>query len=338
MKKLILFSTIITAGFAAQAQANLPKDVATTFSKPTPPDGDTTRKNGWLKGAVLSLSATQISNSGWLAAGGDEFSLTLAASANAFLSKRWDNGMSWNNNIDLNYGIVNTTTLGVRKVNDRIDYITKLGYEPKSWKNVKIALLGQFRSQFSDGYDYDYYGSGTKRRNSGFMAPAYVVLAPGIDWTPKPWLSIFASPAATRWTIVSNDPYSYAAADGEFPDPKNPGQFIRETPLATLYGVDTLKRVKTEFGAFVTISMRKDIFKNVKYIGRVDLYSDYLGVASNVSILSTNQFLLKVNKWLQVTYEIDFLDDDNIKNPDRPTHAQGLQVLSTLGIGFAAKL
>ncbi|HTB52599.1 MAG TPA: DUF3078 domain-containing protein [Ferruginibacter sp.] len=337
MKKLIILSAIIAIGFAAQAQ-DLSKDVQTTFQKPTHPDGDTTRKNGWLKGAVISLSATQISNSDWLAAGGDEFSLTAAASLNAFASKRWDNRMSWDNNLDVNYGLVNTSTLGVRKVNDRIDYVTKVGYEPKKWTNVKISVLGQFRSQLTDGYDYAYLGSTTKRRNSGFLAPAYVVLAPGVDWTPTPWLSIFASPAATRWTIVSNGPYSYATANGEFPDPNNPGNYIRETPLATLYGVDTLKGVKTEFGAFVTISMRKDIFKNVKYIGRVDLYSDYLGVASNVSILSTNQFLLKVNKWLQVTYEIDFLDDDNIKNPNRPTHAEGLQVLSTLGIGFAAKL
>ena len=336
IKKTFLFTAVIAAGFAVQAQ-DLSKDVKTTFEKPTHPDGDTTRKDGWLKGAVISLSATQISNSDWLAAGGDQFSLTAAASLNAFASKRW-NRITWDNNLDINYGIVNTSTLGVRKVNDRFDYVTKWGYEPKKWKNVKISVLGQLRSQLTDGYDYAYLGSTTKRRNSGFFAPAYVVLAPGIDWTPAPWLSVFASPAATRWTIVSNDPYSYVTSNGEFPDPNNPGNYIRETPLATLYGVDTTKGVKTEFGAFVTISMRKDIFKNVKYIGRVDLYTDYLGNAANVSVLSTNQFLLKVNKWLQVTYEIDFLDDDNIKNPNRPTHAEGLQVLSTLGIGFAAKL
>jgi hypothetical protein len=332
MKKLFAFSLIITVGFAASAQ-DLSKDVQTTFQKPTHPDGDTTRKNGWLKGAVISLSATQISNSDWLAAGGDNFSLTAAASLNAFASKRW-NRITWDNNLDANYGIVNTTTLGVRKVNDAVNYITKLGYEPKKWKNFKYSLLGQFRSQFTNGYDYAYFGTTTKRRNSGFMAPAYVVLAPGIDWTPEPWLSVFASPAATRWTIVTNDPYSYASG-GEFTTPSG---VERETPLATLYGVDTLKKVKTEFGAFVTISMRKDIFKNVKYIGRVDLYSDYLSNAADVSILSTNQFLLKVNKWLQVTYEVDFLDDNNIKNPSNPTHANGLQVLSTLGVGFAAKL
>src|ERR1700733_2317276 len=144
MKKLILFSAIISAGFTAQAQ-DLTKDVQTTFQKPTHPDGDTTRKNGWLKGAVISLSATQISNSDWLAAGGDNFSLTAAASLNAFASKRW-NRITWDNNLDANYGIVNTTTLGVRKVNDAVNYITKLGYEPKKWKNFKYSLLGQFRS------------------------------------------------------------------------------------------------------------------------------------------------------------------------------------------------
>ena len=46
---------------------------------------------------------------------------------------------------------------------------------------------------------------------------------------------------------------------------------------------------------------------------------------------------MKVNTWLNVNYEIDFLDDNNIKQATNPTRPVGLQVLSTIGVGFAAK-
>ncbi len=77
--------------------------------------------------------------------------------------------------------------------------------------------------------------------------------------------------------------------------------------------------------------------KNIIYIGKLDLYSNYLGKAQNVAMFSTNQFQMKINKLINVNYEIDLLDDDNIKQAANPTHAVGLQVLSTIGIGFSAK-
>lgn len=287
-------------------------------------------KNGWVKGANLSLSLTQVSNSNWIAAGGDKFSFSTAAAVNAFASKKWGRN-TWDNMLDINYGILKTTTLGTRKINDRLDLTSKYGYTPKNWKNVRIALLGQLRSQLTSGYEYNYFGTSVKRRNSGFFAPAYIIVAPGINWTPVPWFSLFGSPVATRWTIVSNGPYSYASQGGIF-------NGHTETPLATLYGVNPAKEHKGEFGAFVTASLRKNILKNVAYIGKLDLYSNYLEKPANVDVLWTNQFKLKVNKFIQVSYSLDILYDDDVKNPVAPTHSLGLQMLSTLGVGFALNL
>ena len=294
---------------------------------------DTTRKhdkNGWAKGANFNLNLTQVSNSNWIAAGGDKFSISTAISLNAFASRKWGK-KSWDNILDLNYGLVKTTTLGTRKTNDRLDFTSKFGYQPNTWKNVRLSVLGQLRSQLTSGYEYNYFGTTTKRRNSGFFAPAYIVIAPGIEWTPNNWFSLFGSPVATRWTIVSNGPYSYASQGGVFN-----GNI--ETPLATLYGVDPEKENRGEFGAFVTASLRKDILKNITYISKLDLYSNYLKSPANIDVFWTNKFLLKVNKFIQVSYSIDLLYDDDVKNPVAPTHALGLQVLSTLGVGLALKL
>jgi hypothetical protein len=328
MKKIFGLGLIIFLHQIVFAQDGTLKDIkatATTAIKTT----DDTTINKWLKGGTLNLSMTQVSNNNWVAAGGDKFSLSFSGIFHAFATKKWGN-KTWDNILDLSYGLTNTTTLGVRKTNDLINFVSKYGITPTNWKNVNITLLGQFRSQLTNGYDYNYFGSGIQRRTSGFFAPAYITIAPGIDWRPNSWLSIFGSPAALRWTIVSNDPYSFAAPGGVF-------EGHRETPLATLYGVDSISENLAEIGAFVTISAKKDLMTNVNYYTKLDLYSNYLKNPQNIAVFWTNQFILKVNKWINVTYEIDLLDDDNIKQSSNPGSAVGLQVLSTLGVGFATK-
>jgi len=327
---LSLFALIVISNaiMAQDATVKNMKDAAST-SVAT----DTSKKankKGWIKGGFFNINLSQVSNSNWIAAGGDKFSLSVATSLNLYATRKWKRN-TWDNSLDIQYGLVNTTTLGVRKVNDRIDFISKYGYLPKKWKTVSISSLVQFRSQIADGFEYDYFSTPTKRRNSGFFAPAYITLAPiGFDWKPNSWFSLFGSPVVARWTIASNDPYSYASPNGVFNGNK-------ETPLATLYGVDPSNPVRGEFGAFITATLKKDIMKNVNYYSKLDLYSNYLKNPQNVDVFWTNQIKMKVNKWIQVSYSLDMLYDDDVKNPSSPARPLGLQVLSTLGVGFAAK-
>jgi len=287
-------------------------------------------KKGWIYGANLNFSLTQVGNSNWIAAGGDEFSLSTAIALNVFANRKWGR-KTWDNILDVNYGLLNTTTLGLRKVNDRLDFISKYGYMPLKWKKVSITALAQLRSQITSGYEYDYFGTTEKRRNSGFFAPAYITFAPGAEWKPNAWFSVFGSPASARFTIASNGPYSYLGQGGVFN-----GQ--TETPLATLYGVDPANPIRTELGAFVTATVKKDIFKTVGYYSKLDLYSNYLKNPQNVDLFWTNQFKIKIGKFFNVSYQLDMLYDDDVKNPQRPASALGLQVLSTFGVGFAYKL
>ena len=68
------------------------------------------------------------------------------------------NKSSWDNNLDLGYGIVNTTSLGSRKASDRIDLLSKYGYAiaPK-WN---VAALFNLRTQFANGYAYSKTAAG----------------------------------------------------------------------------------------------------------------------------------------------------------------------------------
>ena len=334
MKKLFSLTALLLTVFLVHAQDATFKEVQKTATIKT----DTTNipnKKEWTKGAYLNIGITQIGNSNWIAAGGDNFSLSATVSCNVFASRKWGRN-TWNNIFDINYGLVNTTSLGIRKINDRLDFLTKYGYRPKSWNKVAYSFLGQLRSQLSNGYQYDYFGTGTRRRNSGFFAPAYIIAAPGVDWKPNEWFSLFGSPAAVRWTIVSNGPYSYAAQGGIF-------NGNVETALASLYGVNPATQNRGEVGTFITATIKKDILKNIAYFSKLDLYFSYSRNKRNINnrnrpdLFWTNQFRFKVNKFINVSYTVDMLYDDDVINPLKTNTALGLQVLSTFGIGFAAK-
>lgn len=331
MKKILTIIVCALSTHITTAQDATVKALKNTASTVIKTDTSLKRnQRGWAKGGLFSLNLTQIGNSNWIAAGGDKFSLSLATSLNIFADRLWGRN-TWNNVLDINYALVNTTTLGVRKVNDRLDFTSKYGYTPKKWKNLSISSLAQLRSQLTSGYQYDYFGTTAKRRNSGFFAPAYITLAPvGIDWHPNGFFTLFGSPVVARWVIASNGPYSYASQGGVF-------NGNVETPLATLYGVDPAHPNRGEFGAFITATFKKAIMKNIDYYSKLDLYSNYLKKAQNVDVFWTNQIKMKVNKWIQVSYSLDMLYDDDVKNPKTPANALGLQVLSTLGVGFAAK-
>ena len=81
----------------------------------------------WKTGGLFNLNFGQGSQSNW-SAGGDDFSLTINSYLGfyAFYKK---GRYSWDNTLDMNYGFLNTTSLGSRKNDDRIDLLSKVGYE-----------------------------------------------------------------------------------------------------------------------------------------------------------------------------------------------------------------
>src|SRR6202158_5860280 len=80
----------------------------------------------WKTGGLFNLNFGQGSQSNW-AAGGDDFSLSIASYLGFYAIYKKDR-YSWDNTIDFNYGLINTTSLGTRKNDDRIDILSKVGY------------------------------------------------------------------------------------------------------------------------------------------------------------------------------------------------------------------
>ena len=325
MKKFLTFFVLAVIGLNAFSQKH-----AKHFSPK--PKG----KAVWSKGAQFSLYLGQVGSKNW-AAGSDVFSL----SANAFLTafaNRTNGKWFWNNYLQASYGAIHTDEYATIKSDDKIDYFTSLGANISTLKGFGIAAAGNFRSQFSDGFDRDYLNQGLKRRTSGFFAPAYITVSPlGLEWHPKHF-NLFVSPIAFKDVVVSNAPYSYRFAAGTIPSSyvnlKNLN--TQELSLAEMYGVNPGKTVRFEFGGYLSAGYNFEVCKNVDLAGRVDLFSNYLDHSpQNIETFWTNTFTLKVNNWLHATYALDVAYDDNVKKFGYYKNHADWQVKSVLGVGVS---
>ncbi|BAV09862.1 hypothetical protein FLA_5915 [Filimonas lacunae] len=290
------------------AQDKTIQNLQTEGSRAIKKDAADTTKKTWKKGGLFSLNLSQAALSNW-SAGGDNFSMAITAYTNMFAFYK-KGKHSWDNTLDINFGYVNTTSLGARKNDDRVDYLSKYGYELN--EKLNLAGLFNFRTQMLRGYTYD----GTERTfASTFLAPAYVTLSLGLDYHPVKNLSIFVSPVSSRWVIVKDDSLS---ARG-------------------MYGVDTGRHSKNEMGAYATINYTAKINDNVSYKGRMDLFSNYKHNPQNVDLYMTNLFAVKISRVLSATWSLDLIYDDDTKlfGPDK--NSAGLQLKSVVGAGLLVK-
>lgn len=298
--------------FAVRAQDKTVGDLKADASRDIQKDPNDTIPQVWKKGALFNLTLSQTALSNW-AAGGDKnaFALNTFFSGYAFYKK---GKHSWDNTLNLAYGVVKTTSLGMRKSDDRIDILSKYGYEvAKSWY---ISGLVNVRSQFAPGYSYG--NNQTKTLTSDFFSPGYVLVSPGVNYKPNENFSVFVSPATARFTFVRNDALAAAGA----------------------YGVDSGKNSRTEFGAFATIGYQHKLGAGAIYTGRLDLFSNYAKNPQNVDIYFTNLLAVKITSIFSMTFAFNLIYDDDIKTVKANGDPGGAaaQIQEILGIGIAFKL
>ncbi|WP_018614145.1 DUF3078 domain-containing protein [Segetibacter koreensis] len=310
MKKVLgVYALLFLAAYSNAQDTTVQGLKNEASSKTIVKDVNDTVPKVWKTGGLYNLNFNQAALSNW-AAGGDNSSLSLSTFLNlyAFYKKRKH---SWDNTLNLAYGIVSTTSLGQRKADDRIDLISKYGYDiGKHWY---VSTLFNFRSQFAKGYAYP--SSGSKVLTSTFMAPAYVLLSEGLDYKPNDNFSVFLSPVTARWIIVRDDSLSSAGA----------------------FGVDPGKKSKLQVGAFASVTYKAKVSETATYNTRLDLFSNYLDKPQNLNLYWTNILAVKVTKFVNMSLSVDMMYDDNIKTvkSDGSTGGAKLQLKELLGIGFA---
>jgi hypothetical protein len=311
MKRPGLLLVLLLCIFLADAQDIVVGKLRNETSRTIKKDADTSTWN-WKRGGLMSFSLAQGSLSNW-AAGGDNFSLAANTYINYYFFFK-KNRHSWDNNLDVNFGFVQTTSLGGRKNDDRIDYLSKYGYKIDSVGKWYLSMLFNFRSQFFDGYNFS---SGTAELSSSVLSPAYVTLSAGFDYKPSDKLSVFLSMLTSRSTFVLKNSLSEKG----------------------VYGVPKGDHSIAQVGAFVTVNYNNGaIAKNVGYKGRMDLFSNYSSHPENVDIYMTNLFAFKINKNFSATYNLDMIYDDDIRLFGPTNSSPGLQLKSLIGFAYMQPL
>ena len=313
MKKISLSVGLMLLMTATFAQDQTVKDLKEASSKAIAKDPKDTTVKTWKKGGLFNLNFGQTSLSNW-AAGGDKLQLNANSFLNLFAFYQKDKH-SWDNSFDFALGYVKTTSLGERKSDDRIDFLSKYGYKiaPK-WN---VAGLVNFRTQMAPGFNYPKADSSVKI--SQFLSPAYLITSVGFDYKPSDNISVFISPITSRWVIVTAEGLA------------SPGQ------KGGVYGVPLGKAVNNEIGAYLTANLTKEIVKNVTYKGKLDLFSNYKRKPQNVDVFMTNLLSANIFKGISANLGLDVIYDDDVRVLGSDNASRRTQFRQYIGFGYLKK-
>lgn len=266
----------------------------------------------WNRGGISGLNFSNVGLSNWAGGGSDMISVT--GFSLLFANYRTDK-MSWDNALDVGYGVVKQGEEDLRKSDDRLIFSSKLGYNATP-KLLYTALL-DFRTQFDLGYDYSKKEPNSDRALliSDFMSPAYLNLGLGMNYKPNDYLQIFISAVSNRLIIVLNEELSNQGA----------------------YGVNPGEKIFSQLGASANILYQQDIFENVNLRSRLNLFSAYNRFTS-VVVTSETALNLKVNSFINASFNLDLIYDDKVSilRTDG-TRGPSTQMRHVIGIGIAYK-
>ena len=317
MKKALFTVALIAIIGSLSAQTTEAEKNLKTQSKDT--------LDGWKTGGVISLNLTQVSLTNWSAGGENSLSVNGILSLFANLKK---GNSTWDNSLDLSYGMLQQGDGDPRKTDDKIDFTSKYGQ--KAFKNWYYAGLVNFKSQMAPGFNFP----NDSTEISSFMAPAYVLGAIGMDYKPSEVFTFFISPLTMKMTIVNDQNLA------------DEGRFGVEAAEYDDFGVQTKKGLTTrsEYGGYLRALFKKDIMKNVNLQSKLELFSNYAENPTNIDVNWEVLISMKVNKFISATISTQLLYDDDIdiavdNNNDGIIDAEGprTQFKEVLGVGLSYK-
>jgi len=281
--------------------------------------------DGWRTGGVVSINFTQVSLTNWAAGGNNSLSLNGLVSLFANLKK---GNSTWDNSLDLGYGLLKQGDDDLRKTDDKIDFMSKYG--KKAFKHWYYAGLVNFKSQMAPGYNYPDDSTVISR----FLAPGYLLGAIGMDYKPNDAFTLFVSPLTTKLTIVNDELLA------------NAGAFGVKAATYDDFGnlLTTGEKFRAEYGGYLRALFNKDIMKNIKLQTKLELFSNYAEDPDHIDVNAELILAMKVNDYISATVSTQLIYDHDVdisvdENNDGIIDAVGprTQFKEVLGIGFTYK-
>lgn len=280
----------------------------------------------WKLGGVISVNGQQVSLTNWSAGGNN--SISIGGIINVFAKYKKEKS-TWDNNLELGYGVIkqgdNKTWW---KNDDKIQFTTKYGRQ--AFKKWYYSALGDFRTQFTNGYNYP----NDSIYISKFMAPGYALASIGLDYKPNDKFSLFISPITGKFTFVNDDSLARVGAFGvqkEIRDPNDGGKI-------TQYYL----KHREEFGAYLKMQYQTKVMENITFQTVLELFSNYMNNPENVDVNWSTLTTFKVNKFISATLATQLIYDDDIKvtrssGDKKGTLGPDVQFKQVLGVGFTYK-
>jgi hypothetical protein len=295
---------------------------ATDVNKISSITGDTLKgvaasDTSWKTGGFIGLNFSQISLSHW-APGGDN-SISIAANTNLFANYA-KNRTQWDNNLLIAYALLKNGTEPLRKNDDRIDLTSKFGYRITPESKWFYSAVLNFKSQIANGYNYPNDSIVISR----FLAPAWLTLALGVNYKPVDYFEVFLSPVSSRLVIVNDQDLADLGAYG-----------VKAATLEASGNINkgTGEKLRSEFGAYLNMNFKKEIFENVTLASRLELFNNYTDEdennRKNIDVNWESGLLMKVNKYLTTSFIATVVYDHNV--------VRRTQYRQILGVGFGYK-
>ena len=251
----------------------------------------------WININTVRLDFSEVAFVNWNSGGTNSISALL----NVFSSIKYShNNLNWIASIRARYGINNQENQQLRKTEDEIELNSTLGYRENDMTNWYYSARFNFKTQFSNGYNYPDRDNAISR----FMAPGYLFFGGGAEYGKNlDQLSIYLSPLTFKSTFVLDEDLANAGSFGvEAATLDDNGNIIEEG-----------QKVRTEMGILITNSYQTELFKNISLTNRLSLYTDYLSSFGNIDIDWEIIFDFKVNSFVSATLGSHLRYDDDVK-------------------------
>lgn len=298
MKKSILILFFGILGHISYAQ-----DVNVAVPNPLTALKDTTY---WASEFSAGLNFNQAAFSGnWKSGGVNSVAFGSIVSGKANYAKE---KISWDNDLELLFGIVKNEGQGTRKATDRIFLDSKVGYKISDHWGYFTAV--NFISQFADGFEYG--DNGNDLLISSFLAPGFLTTSIGLEYKPNDEFALRLSPLSPRFTFVTNT------------------EIINNVP--NNYGVERGKKVRAELLAFlVYATWNKQISENFTINSRYQMFGNYETLSlKNIDHRLDVTLVAKITSFIDVTFtSINLYDID--MDP-------GIQYSQALALGVLYKI
>lgn len=278
----------------------------------------------WTEKNAVGVNFNEVAFVNWNAGGNNSISALFHGNFERKYQKKL---LSWKSSATVRYGLNAQEGRELRKTEDQLAVNSTFGYRRDSTSNFRYSAKLNFNTQFANGYRYP----DTERPISKFMAPGYLFLGIGTEYThPEEDLTIYLSPITQKSTFVLDRTLANEGMFGVTPAIRDEeGNIIEDG-----------EKVRTEFGVLLTSGYTKKVFTNIELDNQLSLYSDYLNKFGNVDVDWQLNVNMVVNNFVKASVGSHLRYDDDVKikedidgDGDLETLGPRIQFKQMLGVG-----